>query len=127
MEIVQVVFFGVLIGGMITFLGIFLRQCYSSVRRRLRVNPRLDTELLRPQMHDKPVFIGTSLVEKVEQKLDLKKGGRTSKRIRQGSSAPEFSLNRLSLFFLGSNWGDCWSCRSWSYSSYGAISTSAAC
>ena len=50
MEIVQVVFFGVLIGGMITFLGIFLQQRYSSVRRRLQVNPRLNTDLLRPQM-----------------------------------------------------------------------------
>ena len=36
MEIVQVVFFGVLIGGMITFLGVFLHQRHSSVRRRLR-------------------------------------------------------------------------------------------
>ena len=40
MEIVQVVFFGLLIGGMITFLGIFLQQRHSSVRRRLQANPR---------------------------------------------------------------------------------------
>ena len=128
MEIVQVVFFGVLIGGMITFLGIFLQQRYSSVRRRLQVNPRLNTDLMRPQMQDKPVFISTSLAEKLEQKLDLRKDGRhESNDSRQSSSAPEFTLNGPSLFFSGSNWGDCWSCRYWSYSSCGATPTSAAC
>ena len=62
MEIVQVVFFGVLIGGMLTFLGIFLQQRYSSVRRRLQANPHQNTDLLRPQREDKPILISFNLV-----------------------------------------------------------------
>jgi tight adherence protein C len=101
MEIVQVVFFGVLIGGMITFLGIFLQQRYSSVRRRLQVNPRLDTDLLRPQMHDKPVFISNSLAEKVEQRLDLRKDGRTSKRLQAKLIRAGIYTERAIPLFLG--------------------------
>jgi tight adherence protein C len=82
MEIVQVVFFGVLIGGMITFLGFFLQQRYSSVRRRLQANPRLNTDLLRPQREDKPAFISANLAEKLEKKLDLRKDGATAKRLQ---------------------------------------------
>jgi tight adherence protein C len=101
MEIVQVVFFGVLIGGMITFLGIFLQQRYSSVRRRLQVNPRLDTDLLRPQMHDKPVFISNSLAERVEQRLDLRKDGRTSKRLQAKLIRAGIYTERAIPLFLG--------------------------
>ena len=82
MEIVQVVFFGVLIGGMITFLGIFLQQRSSSVRRRLQANPRLNTDLMRPQMKDKPVFISATLAETLEKKFDLSKDGATIKRLQ---------------------------------------------
>jgi tight adherence protein C len=101
MELFQVIFFGVLIGGMITFLGIFLKQRYSSVRRRLQVNPRLDTDLLRPQMKDKPVFISTSLVEKVEQRLDLRKDGPTSKKLQARLIRAGIYTERAIPFFLG--------------------------
>ena len=101
MEIVQVVFFGVLIGGMITFLGIFLRQRYSSVRRRLQVNPRFDTDLLRPQMQDKSVFISQSLVERVEQKLDLRKDGPTSKKLQAKLIRAGIYTERAIPLFLG--------------------------
>jgi tight adherence protein C len=82
MEIVQVVFFGVLIGGMITFLGVFLRQRHSSVRRRLQANPRVNADLLRPQIKDQPAFISASLAEKLGKKFDLKKDGATTKRLQ---------------------------------------------
>jgi tight adherence protein C len=101
MEIVQVVFFGVVIGGMITFLGIFLKQRYSSVRRRLQANPRLDNDLLRPQMQDKPLFISKSLADKVEQKLDLKKGGRTTKRLQAKLIRAGIYTERAIPLFLG--------------------------
>jgi tight adherence protein C len=101
MEIVQVVFFGVLIGGMITFLGIFLQQRYSSVRRRLQVNPRLDTDLLRPQMKDKPIFLSSNLAEKVEQKLDLKKEGATIKKLQAKLIRAGIYTERAIPLFLG--------------------------
>jgi tight adherence protein C len=101
MELFQVVFFGVLIGGMIIFLGIFLKQRYSSVRRRLQVNPRLDTDLLRPQMKDKPVFISTSLAEKVEQRLNLRKDGPTSKKLQARLIRAGIYTERAIPFFLG--------------------------
>jgi cytochrome c-type biogenesis protein CcmH/NrfG len=67
MELLRVIFFGVLIGGMITFLCYFLQQRYSSVRRRLQPNQRVNTDLMRPQMADDPVFISAKLAEKLEK------------------------------------------------------------
>jgi tight adherence protein C len=101
MEIVQVVFFGVLIGGMITFLGIFLQQRYSSVRRRLQANPRLNTDLMRPQMQDQPAFISANLVEKLEKKLDLRKGGATTKRLQAKLIRAGIYTERAIPLFLG--------------------------
>jgi tight adherence protein C len=101
MEIVQVVFFGVLIGGMITFLGIFLKQRYSSVRRRLQVSPRLNVDLLRPQMKDKPVLISAKLAEKLEDKLDLKKEGATTKKLQAKLIRAGIYTERAIPFFLG--------------------------
>src|SRR5665647_2842488 len=63
MEIIQAVLFGLLIGGMITFLGLFLRQRYSSVRSRLQAKPQLNTDLMRPQMASDPVFLSAKLSE----------------------------------------------------------------
>ena len=82
MEIFQAVLFGLLIGGMITFLGLFLRQRSSSVRRRLQANPRPNAELMRPQMADKPAFISFGLAKKLEEKFDLKKDGVTIQRLQ---------------------------------------------
>ena len=101
MEIVQVVFFGVLIGGMITFLGIFLQQRYSSVRRRLQANPRLNTDLLRPQMQDKPAFISSSLAEKLEKRFDLRKDGPTIKRLQAKLIRAGIYTERAIPLFLG--------------------------
>jgi tight adherence protein C len=101
MEIVHVVFFGVLIGGMITFLGIFLQQRYSSVRRRLQANPRLNTDLLRPQMQDKPAFISSGLAEKLEKKLDLRKDGATIKRLQARLIRAGIYTERAIPLFLG--------------------------
>ena len=101
MEIVQVVFFGVLIGGMITFLGIFLKQRYSSVRRRLQANPRLNTDLMRPQMASEPVFLSAKLSEKLEEKFDLRKDGVTMKRLQAKLIQAGIYTERAIPLFLG--------------------------
>jgi len=101
MEIVQVVFFGVLIGGMLTFLGIFLQQRYSSVRRRLQANPHQNTDLLRPQREDKPILISANLVEKLEKKLDLRKDGATTKRLKAKLIRAGIYTERAIPLFLG--------------------------
>ena len=101
MEIVQVVFFGVLIGGMITFLGIFLQQRYSSVRRRLQANPHQNTDLLRPQREDKPAFISANLAEKLEKKFDLRKDGATTKRLQAKLIRAGIYTERAIPLFLG--------------------------
>ena len=101
MEIIQAVIFGLLIGGMITFLGIFLRQRYSSVRRRLQPNPRLNTDLMRPQMADEPVFISAKLAETLEKKFDLTKGGATTKKLQAKLIQAGIYTERAIPLFLG--------------------------
>lgn len=101
MEIIQAVFFGLLVGGIITFLGIFLKQRYSSVRRRLQTNPRLNTDLMRPQMADKPVFISAKLAETLEKKLDLAKGSATTKKLQAKLMQAGIYTERAIPLFLG--------------------------
>jgi tight adherence protein C len=105
MKIIQVVFFGVLIGGMITFLGVFLRQRHSAVRRRLQVNPRVSADLLRPQMKDQPAFISASLVDKLEKRFDLKKDGATTKRLQARLIRAGIYSERAVPLFLGTKLG----------------------
>ena len=95
------VFFGVLIGGMLTFLGIFLQQRYSSVRRRLQANPHQNTDLLRPQREDKPILISANLVEKLEKKFDLRKDGATTKRLQAKLIRAGIYTERAIPLFLG--------------------------
>lgn len=101
MEMIQVVLFGLLIGGMITFLGIFLQQRYSSVRRRLQPNPRQNTDLMRPQMADDPVFINAKLAETLEKKFDLNKGGAKTKRLQAKLTQAGIYTERAIPMFLG--------------------------
>jgi tight adherence protein C len=101
MEILQAVLFGLLIGGMITFLGIFLQQRYSSVRRRLQVNPRFNADLMRPQMEDKPAFISLNLAQKLEEKLDLKKDGPTIRKLQARLIQAGIYSERAIPLFLG--------------------------
>jgi tight adherence protein C len=101
MEILQAVIFGLLIGGMITFLGIFLQQRYTSVRRRLQVNPRQNTELMRPQMEDKPVLISSNLAKKLEAKFDLKKDSPTIKSLQAKLIQAGIYSERAIPLFLG--------------------------
>jgi len=101
MEILQVVLFGLLIGGMITFLGLFLQQRYSSVRRRLQANLHQNTDLLRPQMADKPAFISANLAEILENKLDLRKDGATTKRLQAKLIRAGIYTERAIPLFLG--------------------------
>jgi len=101
MQILQAILFGLLVGGMIAFLGIFLQQRYSSVRRRLQVNPRLNTDLLRPQMQDHPAFISSNLVEKLEKRLDLRKDGATIKRLQAKLIRAGIYTERAIPLFIG--------------------------
>jgi tight adherence protein C len=101
MEIVQVVFFGVLIGGMLTFLGIFLQQRYSSVRRRLQANPHQNTDLLRPQREDQPAVISANLAEKLEKTFDLRKDGAATKRLQAKLIRAGIYTERAIPLFLG--------------------------
>ena len=101
MEIFQAVLFGLLIGGMITFLGLFLRQRSSSVRRRLQANPRPNAELMRPQITDKPAFISFGLAKKLEEKFDLKKDGVTIQRLQAKLIQAGIYTKRAIPLFLG--------------------------
>jgi tight adherence protein C len=101
MELFQVIIFGLLVGGMITFLGIFLQQRYASVRRRLQANPRTNTDLMRPQMADKPVFISAKLADTLEKKLDLTKGGATTKKLQARLTQAGIYSERAIPLFLG--------------------------
>jgi tight adherence protein C len=105
MEILQAVLFGLLIGGMITFLGFFLQQRYSGVRRRLQSGPRLKTDLMRPQMEAKPAFISSDLAEKLEAKLDLRKDGPTIKRLQAKLIQAGIYTERAIPLFLGVKMG----------------------
>ena len=101
MEIVQVVFFGVLIGGIIIFLVSFLRQRHSSVRRRLQANPRVNADLLRPQRQDQPAFIGSGLAEKLEKQFDLRKDGARTKKLQAKLARAGIYTERAVPLFLG--------------------------
>ena len=101
MELLQVIIFGLLVGGMITFLGIFLQQRYASVRRRLQANPRTNADLMRPQMADKPVFISAKLADTLEKKLDLTKGGATTKKLQARLTQAGIYSERAIPLFLG--------------------------
>ena len=101
MELIQAIIFGLLVGGMITFLGLFLRQRHSSVRRRLQADPRLNTDLMRPQMADDPVFISAKLAETLEKKLDLTKSGATVKRLQAKLIQAGIYTERAIPLFLG--------------------------
>jgi tight adherence protein C len=101
MEILQAILFGLLIGGMLTFLGFFLKQRYSSVRRRLETDPRPSAELMRPQIADKPAFISLDLAEKLEKKFDLKKDGVTTQRLQAKLIQAGIYTKRAIPLFLG--------------------------
>jgi tight adherence protein C len=75
MHIFQAVLFGVFIGGTILCLGLFLQRRHSPLRRRLQPQPRHKADILRPQDLHQPAFISPDLIEKLEDKLDLGKGG----------------------------------------------------
>jgi tight adherence protein C len=101
MKLLQAIFFGLLIGGMITFLGIYIQQRYSSVRRRLQPNPRQNTDLMRPQMADDPVFISPKLAERLEKKFDLTKSGATIKKLQAKLIQAGIYTERAIPLFLG--------------------------
>lgn len=81
MLILQAAVFGLLIGGMIFFLGFYFQQRQAFVRRRLQPPPpRQKTELLRPLVEEKPAFLSADLIKKLENHLNL---GKDSTRIKE--------------------------------------------
>jgi tight adherence protein C len=101
MELLQVIFFGLLIGGMIAFVGFYLQQRHSSVRRRLQPDQRVNTDLMRPQMADDPVFISAKLAEKLEKKFDLTKSGAATKKLQARLIQAGIYNERAIPLFLG--------------------------
>jgi tight adherence protein C len=83
MLILQAMVFGLLIGGFIVFLGFFLKGRRSLVRKRLQAPQTIKADLLKQKRGDKPAFLGTDLIENLEKKLDLEKGGNRSKVLQQ--------------------------------------------
>jgi tight adherence protein C len=103
--LLQAILFGLLVGGMIVFLGVFLRQRQSSVRQRLQVNPGPKAELLRLQRVDKPSFLSSDLAEKLEQKLDLKKDSTKSKKLHTRLIRAGIYSERAIPFYMGGRLG----------------------
>jgi tight adherence protein C len=101
MQLIHAIFFGLLVGGMIIFLSIFLRQRHSSIRRRLQTKPRLNTDLVRPQMASDPVFLSAKLSETLEKKLDLTKGGLKFKKLQAKLAQAGIYTERAIPLFLG--------------------------
>jgi tight adherence protein C len=101
MIIFQAVLFGLLIGGMIISLGFFLQQRQSLARRRLQTNPHLRADLLRPQMAGQSSFLTPDLTEKLEEKLDLKKGSARIKEFQKKLVQAGVHNERAIPLFLG--------------------------
>lgn len=102
MLILQALLFGLLIGGIVVFLGLFLQQRHSSVRQRLQTIPRQKTDLLRPQMVEKPSFLSIDLAETLAKRLDLKRGGaRTTELQKKLIMAGIYSERAIPLFLGG--------------------------
>jgi tight adherence protein C len=109
MQILQAIIFGLLVGGMIVFLGFFFQQRHSPVRRRLQPDERLRAELLLPQRQNRPSFLTPSLAAKLEKKLELKTSGANVKElqekliqagIRHEQAIPLFQGIRLGLLLV---------------------------
>jgi tight adherence protein C len=100
MNILQAVIFGVLVGGLILSLGLFLQGRQSTLRRRLQPHRRLKAEILRSREANQPAFISPDLVEKLEGKLDLKRGGaRISELKKKLVQAGIYQERAIPLFF----------------------------
>ncbi len=101
MIILPAVLFGLVIGGMIISLGIFLQQRHASVRRRLQPQQSLKTELLRPQMTDIPAFLSARWSERLGKKFDLRKGGARTKELQKKLIRAGIYRERAIPLFLG--------------------------
>jgi tight adherence protein C len=105
MLILQAMVFGLLVGGIIVFIGVFLKKRHSFVRRRLQTPLTEKADLLRPQITDKPAFLSTDLIENLEKKLDLEKGGSRSKVLQQKFVRAGIYNERAIPIFLGVKMG----------------------
>jgi tight adherence protein C len=101
MVMLQAVVFGVLIGGFIIFLGFFLQQRFSFVRRRLQTPARAQADLLRPQREEKPAFLSINLIEKLEKQLDVGKDSARNKELQKRFLRAGIYNERAVSIFLG--------------------------
>jgi tight adherence protein C len=101
MIILPAVFFGILIGGMIISLGFFLQQRRSSVRGRLQSQPRVKADLLRSQEAGQPSFLSANLAERLENKLDMRRGGARTQELQKKLIQAGIYNERAIPCFLG--------------------------
>jgi tight adherence protein C len=100
MLILQAVLFGLLIGGFIIFLGFFLQQRYSFVRRRLQTSSRPQTDLLRRPLAAKPAFLSADLIKRLEKQLDLGKDSAKFKELQKRfTMAGIYNERAIPIFF----------------------------
>lgn len=79
----QPLFFGLLVAGVILFVGLFFLQSRSRVRERLHLEEKLDLSLSLPKEENTLEFLPKAMVEKMEDKLGLKKGGVKVKELKK--------------------------------------------
>lgn len=100
MLILQAILFGLLVGGFIFFLAIFMQQRYSFVRRRLQAPLDPKSDLLRPQIEGKPAFLSVDLIKRIEKQLDLGKDSARSKELHKRLiRAGIYTEKAISIFF----------------------------
>lgn len=93
--------FGALVGSTILFLAVYCRQRRSPIRRRLRVEQKARTELLKPQLEEGPSFLSRNLVKKIEERLDLRKGSPRFQELRKTFLKAGIYNERAIPVFLG--------------------------
>jgi hypothetical protein len=99
MLILQAIIFGLLIGGFIFFMAVFLQKRYSFVRRRLWTPLQPKSELLRAQMGEKPAFLNPDLIIKLEKQLDLGKDSAEPSNFKRLNQAGVYKEKAVSIFW----------------------------
>ncbi len=99
------VFFGLLVGG-----AFFCVICYFSQRRpsalqRLQAPPGERPDLLRPRIEAQPLFLSPDLVDKLEERLNLKKDSPKIKSLQKNLILAGINNERGIPIFLGCKLG----------------------
>lgn len=96
----QAILFGFLVGGAVWFLALFFQLRQSPARRRIQPVEQPRLEILRPRLERRPAFLNPELVEKIEEKLDLKKGGPRIQELQKSLiQAGIYNARAIPVFF----------------------------